>query len=110
MVSNGSGARTRPTVFPYLVIELVDEIGTPLGSRLIEDWDALVSEYNPVPATSLLAKLNSSKTMEPKEYDPARYSYRRATKSGYKQKDFNDILYCSKPELPRGMNIFIQVF
>ena len=50
MVSNGSGARTRPTVFPYLVIELVDEIGTLFGSRLIEDWDALVSDYNPVPA------------------------------------------------------------
>ena len=110
MVSNGSGA-TRPTVFPYLVIELVDEIGTPLGSRLIEDWDALVSEYNPVPATSLLAKLNSSKTMEPKEYDPARYSYRRATKSGYKQKDFNDISYCGgKPELPRGMNMIYSGF
>lgn len=106
MVSNGSGAKTRPTVFPYLVIELVDDSGTPLGSRLIEDWDALVSEYNLAPASSLLSKLNTSKKMEPKEYDPARHSYRRATKSGYKQKDFNEISYCGgKPELPRGMNM-----
>jgi hypothetical protein len=66
----------------------------------------LVSEYNLAPASSLLSKLNSSKSVEPKEYDPARQSYRRATKSGYKQKDFNEISYFrSRPEIPRGMNM-----
>lgn len=106
MVSDGSGARTRPTVFPYLIIELADESGTPLGTRLVENWDALVSEYNLAPASSLLSKLNSSKSVEPKEYDPAGHSYRRATKSGYKQKDFNEISYFrSRPEIPRGMNM-----
>ena len=112
MVSDGSGAQTRPTVFPYLVIELVDESGTPLGSRLIEDWDALVSEYNPAPATSLLAKLNSSKTMEPKEYNPAGSRYLHSKlKRGYKQKDFHQVSrFASKPELPRGMPSFTGFF
>ena len=101
MVSDGSGARTRPTVFPYLIIELADESGTPLGTLLVEDWDALVSEYNLAPASSLLSKLNSSKSVEPKEYDPAQYSYRSRA-----LKDFNKISHFrSRPELPSGMNM-----
>ena len=96
------GSRTRPTVFPYLVIELVDESGTPLGSRLIEGWDALVSDYNPVPATSLLAKLNSSKTIEPKEYDPANQGTLTFNSRSYGQKKFYEISYC-RTNLSGGM-------
>ena len=114
MVSDGSGARTRPTVFPYLIIELVDDSGTPIGSRLIEDWDALVSEYNLAPVSSLLSKLNSSKSVESKEYDKAGSSYPRDSRGGYKngikQTDFNKISHCGGNKLPRGISCYTGFF
>ena len=117
MVSDGSGARTRPTVFPYLIIELVDDSGTPIGSRLVEDWDALVSDYNLAPASSLLSKLNSSKSVESKEYDKARSSHPRDSRGGYKngikRTDFNKISHCGGNggnKLPRGISCYTGFF
>ncbi len=59
-----NGNHTRPSVFPYLVFEVADENGNPIGSRLIENYKCLVMEYEPVPANSLLAKLNQKKEIK----------------------------------------------
>jgi hypothetical protein len=71
-----NGNHTRPSVFPYLVFEVADENGNPIGSRLIEKYydKCLVMEYNPVPASSLLAKLNQNKEIKTDNVDMSKQS------------------------------------